>query len=546
MSDFALAAHKKAWENLVDKAKDDRDAKYGIYASRVLAVKHPEAYLIGDNWFYEGARSLKGFKECYEEPTALGWCHMDYGFKFFDGGPNYAGIPSGHVLSFSDLELGKYRVTDPWRIYPKPYLPVLDQRLGPIALTLKTEGKVVTSLESAVMAYFQAKDKGANPKRLFIVYCDNEQAYLLEEGKLLSVKENTFISRPTGNPILVFNEASVWYPLMDRDDRSKSDALRETVNRFATDVTTISVEGWEQRMIGRLKKVSALEGDVELDLAAIASVRGKGWSGHPYHTVWQSILPDPDVEYSISRHMCAIREFIRYANKVSPATAYLYGVMGTEGSLEERMRSLSREYLINTGMVREAEARGWKPAWRLESWGHLWPCSLMEHTIDDAFRSRTAHCISQAYIIASVLEMAQIPHVMVHFDRGGITKQISHHFALSQDGSFLFDDGIVNFRGIDAPTEDYGPLHSFSVCGEWARPVGDGPYGNVSSERMAELIEQVSEALAERFELRFFVSKKAGSVKATEEERRSVGKEDFLRYLKDQAKDQATEQISLP
>ena len=158
------------------------------------------------------------------------------------------------------------------------------------------------------------------------------------------------------------------------------------------------------------------------------------------------------------------------------------------------------------------------------------------------FRSRTAHCISQAYIIASVLEMAEIPHVMVHFDRGGVTKQISHHFVLSQDGSFLFDDGIVNFRGIDPSTEDYGPLHSFSVCGEWARPVGDGPYGNVSSERMAELIERVDDALAERFELRFFANKKAGSVDATEEERRSMGKNDFLQYLEHQT----TEQISLP
>jgi len=542
MSDKSYAAHKSAWEGLLSQARTDPYAKYGVYASRTLAVKHPEVYLRGDKWFCEEAKTLKGFRECYEEPTALGWCHMDYGFKFFSGGSHYKGIPDGHVLALSELRLETYRPVPAWRIYPQPYLPVLDCRLGPVALTLKTEGKVVTALELAVIAYFRAKDRGADPKQLFVVCCDNEQAYLLEEEDLFCVQENAVVPEPAGNPILIFNDDSVWYPLMDRDDRQRSSALKGAVDRLATDVISVSIaDEWEREMIDRSREVTALRGDGMLNLAAIASVRGKGWPSHTYHTVWQSILPDSDVEYSISRHMCAIREFDRHANAVSPATAYLCGVMGAEGSLEERMRRLSREYLINTAVVREAEARGWKPAWRLESWGHLWPCSLMEHTIDDAFRSRTAHCISQAYIIASVLEMAEIPHVMVHFDRGGITKQISHHFVLSQEGSFLFDDGIVNFRGIDPPTEDYGPLHSFSVCGEWARPVGDGPYGNVSSERMAELIERVDNALAGRFELRFFANKKAGSVGATEEERHSVGKDEFLRYLEEQA----TEQISL-
>ena len=127
-----------------------------------------------------------------------------------------------------------------------------------------------------------------------------------------------------------------------------------------------------------------------------------------------------------------IREFDRRANAVSPAAAHLYAVAGDTASLEERMRRLSREYLIRTGVVREAEARGWKPAWRLESWGHVWPCGMMEHTIDDAFRSRTGHCVSQCHMIGAVLSLLDVPHVIVNFDRGGVKEGISHHFVLAR------------------------------------------------------------------------------------------------------------------
>ena len=197
------------------------------------------------------------------------------------------------------------------------------------------------------------------------------------------------------------------------------------------------------------------------------------------------------------------------------------------------MRRLSRHYLIHTAVVREAGARGWKPAWRLESWGHLWPCGLMEHTIDDAFRSRTGHCVSQAQIIAAVLEMSEIPHIVVNFDRGGVKEGVNHHFVLSQDGAFLFDDGIVNFRGVDPPTEDYGPLLSFTVQGEWASTVGDKLYGNVSSARVSEWIEVINAALAGRFDLRFF---------ADEKQRKVVGKDEFISLL--QKRD--VERIHLP
>jgi len=541
MTDMRHDLHRRAWETLLDEAQVDPIARYGIYASRILAVRHPEMYLKGDTCFFDGATRIKGFKEAYEEPTALGWSHMDYGFRFFDDAP-FDGIPDGHVLDFSSLRLRDYRVTDSWRIYPEPYAQPLDNRLGPLALILKTEGRAVTPLELAVIAFYRAVGEGRAPGELFLVLCGDEDAYLLDGDALYSARADAIVARTESAPILIFNEEAVWYPLMERDDTAASSALRGAVARLSRKPSKTSYPSWQQAILKKLARVTALEDESQQTIAALASVRGKGWSGHPYCTAWQSVLPDDSVLYTISRHMCLVREFLRHANLVSPVTAMLGEMaLGTK-PLEERLRRLSREYLLRTGTVREAEARGWKRPWRLEAWGHLWPCPVMEHTIDDAFRSRTAHCISQAYIMSAILEIANIPHVMVHFDRGGITRQVSHHFILDADGAYLFDDGILNYRGIDPKTEDYGPLHSFSILGKWARPVADGPYGNVDSKEMAGMLDAVDRALAGRFELRFFASKSAGSVKATSEERQSLSKKEFLEYLSRNE----TEQVVLP
>jgi len=99
---------------------------------------------------------------------------------------------------------------------------------------------------------------------------------------------------------------------------------------------------------------------------------------------------------------------------------------------------------------------------------------------------------------------------------------VNHHFVLALDGSFLFDDGIVNIRGVDADTEDYGPLLSFSYGEEWASTSGDKLYGNISSQRCIECIDIIEGALADRFPLTFFGS---------EEEERVLEKKGFIELL---------------
>jgi len=138
MLKVAADKHREAWESLVSAAKENAYAHYALYASRTLAVRHPDVYLKGDRWFFEGASRLTGFARCYEEPTSLAWCHMEYGRPFFEGGESFAGIVGEKALDFDAIDLASYRPTEPRLILPGPFEPLLDHRFGPLAVTLKT------------------------------------------------------------------------------------------------------------------------------------------------------------------------------------------------------------------------------------------------------------------------------------------------------------------------------------------------------------------------------------------------------------------------
>lgn len=53
-------AHEYLWEMVLDGAGADKYDKYGIYASRILVVKHPEVYLQGDALFLEQIMTSNG------------------------------------------------------------------------------------------------------------------------------------------------------------------------------------------------------------------------------------------------------------------------------------------------------------------------------------------------------------------------------------------------------------------------------------------------------------------------------------------------------
>lgn len=66
---------------------------------------------------------------------------------------------------------------------------------------------------------------------------------------------------------------------------------------------------------------------------------------------------------------------------------------------------------------------------------------MIENNIDDAFRTRGGHCVSQSTNISAVLELAGMDHL--HFTYQSLTMDKSHTIVYLPAYGVTFDDGWV-------------------------------------------------------------------------------------------------------
>jgi len=57
--------HEESWRKAVSEAEDDRYTRYGLYASRVLSLVHPEVHLKGDSRFITHITTNRGYSNSY-------------------------------------------------------------------------------------------------------------------------------------------------------------------------------------------------------------------------------------------------------------------------------------------------------------------------------------------------------------------------------------------------------------------------------------------------------------------------------------------------
>src|SRR5512133_25963 len=126
--------HHRGWRHVLDLATAGGLGRYGIYASRTLAVPHPEVYLRADALFWGLASTVRGFRDAYPIRYAADMYMMQW-FRALD-----AGLPLGEPLTWDDIPADAYSVIRARAAYPSgyPFLGFLDQRLAPLAVTLKT------------------------------------------------------------------------------------------------------------------------------------------------------------------------------------------------------------------------------------------------------------------------------------------------------------------------------------------------------------------------------------------------------------------------
>jgi hypothetical protein len=234
-----LRIHSDAWRSVAERAEVNPYYKYGIYVSRIMAVKHPEVYLQADRVFLE---SIDGITLDQRVPAKDS---LSFGFLYFT------------TFNFKVIDPSRYEIVSCREIYRgMPYLPTLDQRAFSLSSMLKrfdnVRGSVAsqnraTQLNAAILRYLRSSP-GRDP---YIILTDSDTAYVADEVTL-SV-QGTVGEPLDGSPILVFNEGSVWYPLMGRDDTAKDPSLRAIVDRYSRGQNTSVLTEFEVTLIRTLE-----------------------------------------------------------------------------------------------------------------------------------------------------------------------------------------------------------------------------------------------------------------------------------------------------
>jgi hypothetical protein len=415
--------HEEAWMRAVEGARSDAFDRYGIHASRVLALRHPEVLLEADVRFVTHITTNRGYSHAY----ALRDVHS---MEFLND-RQFRKYPP---FSFDAVDFDALKTVGFRELYPEryPVLPFLDRRLMPAATTLKTRDGKVTELEKVALHYQKERVGRGEARGLFVVYCENERAYLYDGGRL-SNAEGEMVEEVDGAPILIFNEKVAWYPLMERDDTAIDESLEKVVNDLREDRDAPNLTPFEKDVIDRLHDLTDLRDGRQHAMAVIVCNRSTGrqtctapfsdWL--PFHALWDEALPTRKAR--AWQYYGYLEQILIRADKLSPITAYLAS-LSLNSTGYDRLVSIEKEWLSRVALPNYGYV-----------WGHIWDECLVEYSVGESFRTSAGHCMVQGMIISAVLEMAGIDNYLMEGEVPG-----SHHYNYLPDYEFSFDNARLS------------------------------------------------------------------------------------------------------
>ena len=465
----AVNIHEEAWTKTVKKAKNDGYTKYCLYTSRILAVAHPEVLLKGDSRFITHITTNRGYSNSYA-------CKDVHSHEFLTD-MQFRKYPP---FKFDAVDFNAFKIVKTCELYPEgyPVMPFLDRRMLPVASTLKTRTCTLTELEKAALLYQRERVINSSHNGLYIIHCDNEKTYLYDEG-LIDGSTGEKVYKVEGNPVLIFNEENVWFPLMNRYD--KDPILEEIVIAFSTEKIIPNLTNFESDIIDKLKEVSQLDGEAQWAMAEICSCRSTGrqtcttplseW--FPLHSLWDTALVSKKAR--AWQYYGYLEQILIRGNKLSPLTAYL-AALSMDAQGYDKLVVLYKEWVKHVALPNYSYV-----------WGHLWDECLVEYSVDESFRTSAGHCMVQGMIQSAILEMLGIDNWLMEGEVPG-----SHHYVWIPEYEATFDNAKLKMSIgnviLDWPRGNK-VLARFHHNGKFCSPIAGGEYsGSFSPEEcVAEL-----------------------------------------------------------
>ncbi len=309
---IAMKIHEDAWLDVASKAAYNPNYKYALYASRSLAVRHPEYYLKGDDLFDKYFRTLS--ERYYLERTQITQ-EQDRIFEDIEKNP---GSKFNWDTSF---DIKNHRKVGYNIYHTEAFLPYIDMRMHFMGSALKGTDWQATSISKAEFLYFKYHDK-----KPYLLFTEDGTAYtyLSSDGKLLSDDGST-AENVAGKLVLVFNEEKVWYPLMERDDRGSDTALAGIVGKYLTGDGLPELTDVEKRIVQYLKQNTGLSGDLDQTWALFFAGKLHMQDWRRYSAIYSKICPGygPIERTNTAPMVLLVRDayIINISNLICPAAS---------------------------------------------------------------------------------------------------------------------------------------------------------------------------------------------------------------------------------
>jgi len=342
-------------------------------------------------------------------------------------------------FSLESLNLESVKTVESNQVYPGGYdrLPFLDRRLLSITSTLMAANHEVTQIERSVWYYFERKKTGGLAD-LFLIYCHNENTYLYCKGELIWMKNLQKVDNIDGNPILVFNEETVWYPLMSRDDTRSDPFLKSVVVRYSINITIPDLTVAEAELVDALRVVTQLPLPEERKIALALSL--KVGARLEFIDRFPSLTPY-DVDQKFIRGLWqgflelnswgTLLRALAVANCLSPITVHLVSVSSRyEG--EARIHGMCDEYRRHLHLI-----------------GNKWDVArqYMMYTIDESYISQLGDCGVYTSHTTSVLDLLGISYYVIHGSRMSEQEELAHMWIYVPSYDLIISNMQVTRRG---------------------------------------------------------------------------------------------------